>query len=167
MSHLLCGSFSDEEVDPHWCICDKLKACNLTPYNVYLDGITLFLENRRTFKTTKYKLFSTFLQQFECFYIRLFSRLALMCEMDNATVTTCKVARVNSAIEAIDTRNVNKNNLLSKDIIAINGPHVHWYCYRLICMLFIWSIYKSFNSCQLHRIRYFLPLQSYKRSIKY
>ena len=48
-----------------------------------------------------------------------------MCEMENATVTTCKVARVNSAIEAIDTRNVNKNNLLSKDIIAINGPHVH------------------------------------------
>ena len=88
MSHLLCGSFSDEEVDPHWCICDKLKACNLTPYNVYLDGFTLFLENRRTFKTTKYKLFSTFLQQFECFYIRLFSRLALMCEMENATVTT-------------------------------------------------------------------------------
>ena len=72
-----------------------------------------------------YKLFSIFLQRFECFYIRLFSRLALMCEMENATVTTCKVARVNSAIEAIDTRNVNKNNLLSKDIIAINGPNVH------------------------------------------
>ena len=96
----------------------------MTPYNLHLHDFKLFFGNRRTFKT-KYKLFSIFLQRFECFYIRLFSRLALMCEMENATVTTCKVARVNSAIEAIDTRNVNKNNLLSKDIIAMNVPHVH------------------------------------------
>ena len=43
----------------------------------------------------------------------------------NAAVTTLEGCEGKLRYPTIDTRNVNKNNLLSKDIMTMNVPHVH------------------------------------------
>ena len=70
MSHLLCGNLSDDEVDPHSCVCDKLNTCNMTPYNIHSMTLNYCSETGKPTKQQNINCFPYFYNASNAFDIR-------------------------------------------------------------------------------------------------